>query len=92
MRRSVERGAEFYLRKGLLRQGRRRYVPWFRFHYPVHYYYDALVGLDVITKLGYGEDARLDPALSLMIEKRRKEAGGSSMRCILTWGPGPATG
>jgi len=73
IKRSVERGVEFYLRKGLSREGRRRYVPWFRFHYPVHYYYDILVGLDTITKLGYGEDRRLDPALSLLREKRRDD-------------------
>ena len=70
MKRSVERGAEFYLKKGLFRQGRQRYAPWFRFHYPVHYYYDVLVGLDVLTRLGYGDDERLDPALALLEEKR----------------------
>jgi hypothetical protein len=73
MKRSVERGAEFYLRKELFRQGKQRYVPWFRFHYPVHYYYDILVGLDVLTKLGYGDDKRLGPALEVMKSKRRKD-------------------
>jgi hypothetical protein len=73
MKRSVERGVEFYLRKELFRQGRRRYLPWFRFHYPVHYYYDILVGLDVITRLGYGDDKRLDPALALLKKKRRTD-------------------
>jgi len=72
VKRSVERGAEFYLRKGLFREGKKRYVPWFRFHYPVHYYYDILVGLDVITKLGYGGDKRLDPALEIMMGKRKR--------------------
>jgi hypothetical protein len=71
MKRSVERGVEFYLRRELHRQGRRHYAPWFRFHSPVHYYYDILVGLDVVTKLGYGGDKRLDPALSLLRGKRR---------------------
>jgi hypothetical protein len=73
MKRSVERGVEFYLRKELHRQGRHRYLPWYRFHYPVHYYYDILVGLDVVTKLGYGSDKRLGPALALMKEKRRSD-------------------
>ena len=54
---SIERGAEFYLARNLFREG--RYPPWFRLHYPNHYYYDILVGLDVITKLGYGGDRRL---------------------------------
>jgi hypothetical protein len=71
MKKCVERGAEFYLRKQLFKQGREPYLPWLRFHYPVHYYYDILVGLDILTKLGYGDDKRLDPALALMTEKRR---------------------
>jgi hypothetical protein len=67
--RSIERGAEFFLEKQLYRQGK-RYAPWFRFHYPVHYYYDALVGLDVLTDLGYSDDARLEPALKILRNKR----------------------
>ena len=72
IKRSVERGAEFYLSRNLFRQGR-RYLPWFRYHYPVHYYYDVLVGLDVLTSLGYGSDRRLDPALEIMMSKRKKD-------------------
>ncbi len=72
MKRSVDRGAEFYLKRNLLRQGA-RYAPWFRFHYPVHYYYDLLVGLDILTALGYGGDSRLNRALSLLKEKRRAD-------------------
>jgi hypothetical protein len=73
IKRSAERGAEFYLDRGLSKQGPRRYLPWFRFHYPVHYYYDVLVGLDVITSLGYGDDRRLGPALELLKKKRRPD-------------------
>jgi len=68
---SIERGAEFYLERRLIREGRRRYAPWFRFHYPNHYYYDVLVGLDVITRLGYGNDRRIQQALGILNEKRR---------------------
>ena len=67
--RSIERGAEFFLEKRLYNQGR-RYEPWLRFHYPVHFYYDALVGLDILTDLGYGDDARLAPALGILGKKR----------------------
>src|SRR3970282_1963084 len=56
--RAIERGAEFYLERGLLREGRKPYAPWLRLHYPVHYYYDLLVGLDFLTALGYGDDRR----------------------------------
>ena len=70
IKRCVEDGAEFYLTRELFRQGR-PYQPWFRFHYPVHYYYDVLVGLDVVTSLGYASDERLKPALKIMEQKRR---------------------
>lgn len=73
IKRSVERGAEFYLERELFKQGRRRYAPWLRFHYPVHYYYDILVGLDVITSLGYADDKRLKAALRILQEKRRAD-------------------
>lgn len=71
IKRSVERGAEFYLERKLFKQGHRRYQPWLRFHYPVHYYYDLLVGLDVITSLGYTNDRRLKAALQILHSKRR---------------------
>jgi hypothetical protein len=67
---SVDRGAEFYLKRHLHVEGKNRYEPWFRFHYPVHYYYDLLVGLDVLTKLGYSDDSRLKFALDVLCAKR----------------------
>ena len=42
MKRAVELGAEFYLQRELHKQGS-RYEPWYRFHYPAHYYYDLHV-------------------------------------------------
>lgn len=72
MKLSVERGAEFYLARELHKEGR-RYAPWYRFHYPVHYYYDLLVGLDFMTALGYSSDKRLGYAVSLLKEKRRSD-------------------
>jgi len=72
MKRAVERGAEFYLEREMHKQGA-RYGPWYRFHYPIHYYYDLLVGLDFMTALGYGDDRRLSYALSLLKEKRRPD-------------------
>ena len=71
--RAIERGAEFYLDRGLLREGRTPYAPWMRLHYPVHYYYDLLVGLDVLAALGYGEDRRMRPALDKLEGKRNRD-------------------
>jgi hypothetical protein len=72
MKNAVEKGAEYYLEKELHRQGG-RYEPWYRFHYPIHYYYDLLVGLDFMTALGYGGDRRMGFALSLLRKKRRPD-------------------
>ncbi len=72
MKRAISRGAEFYLERSLFREGH-RYPPWFRFHYPTHYFYDLLVGLDVLTRLGYGGDRRLRPALAVLQRKRRSD-------------------
>src|SRR5438445_10450462 len=52
--RSIERGAKFYLDRLLFRQGQKPYAPWFRLHYPVHYYYELLFGLAVLTTLWSG--------------------------------------
>jgi len=77
LRRSVEAGAEFYLSRGLLHEGA-EYAPWTRLHYPVHYYYDVLVGLGMLTELGYGADPRLGPALDLLESKRDSEGRWSA--------------
>ena len=72
MDRAVERGTEFFLDRKLLHEGK-QYAPWLRLHYPTHYYYDVLVGLDVLTQLGAGGDKRLGPALQRLREKRRPD-------------------
>ncbi|MDG6985299.1 MAG: hypothetical protein JRM73_00950 [Nitrososphaerota archaeon] len=70
MKAAVERGCEFFLERRLFRQGA-RYEPWFRLHFPYHYYYDILVGLDFVTALGYADDKRIGPAVRLLKKKRR---------------------
>ncbi len=72
MKLACEKGAEFFLERELHKQGA-RWEQWYRFHYPVHYYYDLLVGLDFMTALGYAEDKRLGYATSLLKEKRRQD-------------------
>jgi hypothetical protein len=72
MERAISRGAEFYLGRKLFEEGR-RYAPWFRFHYPRHYFYDVLVGLEVLTSLGYAGDGRLGPVLRILRDKRRND-------------------
>jgi hypothetical protein len=72
LKRAVERGAEFFLKRELYKEGK-RYEPWFRFHYPEHYYYDLLVGLDFLTALGFSSDKRLAYAVDQLKQKRRSD-------------------
>ncbi len=69
VRESIRRGAEFYLSRRLLHEGA-RYPRWSELHYPWHYWYDVLVGLDFLTALGYGTDPRAREALNLLRSKR----------------------
>ena len=69
MNEAVAKGAEFYLKHEVTNQGQ-KYEPWYRLHYPVHYFYDVLVGLDFMTALGYGSDSRLQQAVRNLIAKR----------------------
>ena len=71
--RAAARGAEFYLERGLLREGRTPYAPWWRLHYPNHYYYDLLVGLNLLVRLGHAEDRRLRPAVDRLVSMRRPD-------------------
>jgi hypothetical protein len=72
MKACVERGAEYFLEKEL-HDPKAPYEPRYRFHWPVHYFYDVLVGLDVLTSLGYVDDPRLGFALDLLKKKRRPD-------------------
>ncbi len=72
MKACVERASEFFLDHELHRQGD-RYPPWYRFHWPTHYYYDILVGLDMLTALGYASDRRLAFALDHLKRKQRSD-------------------
>jgi hypothetical protein len=87
IKRSIERGAEFYLQRKLFEEGK-RYAPWFRLHYPNHHYYDILVGLDLMTGLGYADDKRLQPALNILNDKRWSDGTWVLDRIHPDLGPG----
>jgi hypothetical protein len=91
MKRAIERGAEFYLERKLFEEGR-KYAPWFRFHYPNHYYYDLLVGLDILTQLGFSEDRRLNPSLEILREKRQSDGSWLLERAHPDVAPGEEVG
>jgi hypothetical protein len=81
MDRAVERGLEFYLDRELMHENRTTYAPWLRLHFPVHYYYDVLVGLDIVTSLGKGGDTRLTKALD-WLEGRRNPDGSWNLDAV----------
>ncbi|OGS51391.1 MAG: hypothetical protein A3K65_00355 [Euryarchaeota archaeon RBG_16_68_12] len=69
VRRALEAGAEFFLRRRLLHEGP-RFERWYWLRYPWHYHYDVLVGLDFTTALGHGKDPRMREALDHLESKR----------------------
>lgn len=81
IRKAIDRGLEFYLERQLMNEDGGTYAPWFRLHYPVHYYYDVLVGLDMVTALGKGDDPRLAKALE-WLEKRRNADGSWNLDAL----------
>lgn len=81
MVRAIQRGLEFYLDRELISENRATYAPWLRLHFPVHYYYDALVGLDIVTSLGRGSDPRLTKALD-WLEGRRNPDGSWNLDAV----------
>lgn len=72
VRESVARAAEFYLERRLLHEGP-PYPRWTQLHFPWHYWYDVLVGLDCLTRLGFGADPRMREALTLLRSKRQRD-------------------
>src|SRR3989442_2880155 len=72
MKSAVELGAEYYLGKELHKQGG-EYPPWYRFHYPVHYYYDLLVGLDRSEEHTSELQSRPHLVCRLLLEKKNRE-------------------
>jgi len=81
MNRAIQRGLEFYLDRELMFEKGATYAPWLRSHFPVHYYYDVLVGLDIVTALGKGSDPRLAKALD-WLEARRNPDGSWNLDAV----------
>jgi Prenyltransferase and squalene oxidase repeat len=70
---SAKRGAQFLLKHRIYRSDIDDSVimlDYLRLHYPLHYSYDFLHGLRVLTELGVKNDPRMNDAVSLLLEKR----------------------
>ncbi len=77
MKETIEKGAEFLLRHRLFKADHHGYKTinehWLTFNFPMFTSYNILRGLDVLTKLGYTNDERLNDAVELLRRKRRKD-------------------
>jgi hypothetical protein len=77
--RAIEEGVAFLLDGGLAharyptKPGMGISQQWFRFGFPRGYQSDILQALEALTCLGYAHDARLQPALDFVLQKRRTD-------------------
>jgi hypothetical protein len=77
MRQAAEKGAEFLLMHHLFKADHHEYKvinkSWLSLSFPFFYGYNILRGLDVLTKLGYAKDERLNDAVEVLLQKRQKD-------------------
>ncbi|MDH5450439.1 MAG: hypothetical protein OEX77_05990 [Candidatus Bathyarchaeota archaeon] len=77
MERAVESGAEFLLMHRLFRADHHNYKvikqSWLKLGFPWFYGYNILRGLDVLSKLGYVDDERLDDPVQILLQKRARD-------------------
>lgn len=77
MKEAVHKGAEFLLMHRLFKADHHDYAvinqSWLKLGFPWFYGYNILRGLDVLTKLGYVEDAGLNDAVGILLKKRGRD-------------------
>jgi hypothetical protein len=77
MKHTIEGGAEFLLTHRLFQADHHGYRVinrnWLTLSFPMFYGYNILRGLDVLTRLGYNRDERLNDAVEALLQKRRKD-------------------
>ncbi len=72
---AIDKATEFLLRHKLYKSDRTNtpiMLDWMKFHYPLHYRYDILHALRVLTGAGVVKDPRLEEAIELLILKARE--------------------
>jgi len=77
MKKTIEKGAEFLLMHRLFKADHHSYKvinqSWLKLSFPWFYGYNILRGLDVLTKLGYVKDGRLNDAVEILLQKRQDD-------------------
>jgi hypothetical protein len=75
MKKTIENAAEFLLMHRLFKADHHDYKVinqyWLKSSFPWFYGYNILRGLDVLTKLGYVKDERLNDAVEILLQKRQ---------------------
>jgi len=75
MKETIKKGAEFLLMHRLFKADHHSYKvinqSWLKLSFPWFYGYNILRGLDVLTKLGYVKDERLNDAVEILLQKRQ---------------------
>ncbi len=73
---SISNGAEFLLMHRLFKADHHNYriinQAWLELGFPWFFSYNILRGLDVLTKLGYVNDPRLEDGVDMLLQKRQK--------------------
>ena len=86
MKDAIKQGAEFLLMHRLYKSDHHDFKiidsRWLKLCFP-QFFYDVLRGLDVVTKLGYASDSRIDDALGVILNKRN-DLGQWTMECSYT--------
>ena len=74
---TIEKGAEFLLMHRLYRADHHNNKiinkGWLKLSFPWFYNYNVLRGLDILSKLGYTKDKRLDDAVKILSGKQQKD-------------------
>jgi len=73
---AVAKGSEFLLRHRIYKSKRNDspvLLEFLTIHYPMHYRYDFLHGLRVLSELGTKYDPRMADAVNLLLQKRRSD-------------------
>lgn len=77
MQAAIEKGAEFLLMHRLYRADHHNNKimnkAWLTFSFPWFHNYNILRGLDILTKLGYSRDKRIDDAKKILLDKQQKD-------------------
>lgn len=77
MQDTTEKAAEFMLTHHLFKADHHNYRTinpnWLTLSFPFFYTYNILRGLDILTRLGYSKDKRLEDATEILLQKRQKD-------------------